>query len=139
MEARFKREISVLDQIFHTLDDFIETAHIDERTALGARLTVEELFTNLVRHNRGGSDYITIRVEIEGGKLVIGLEDYEVEPVKMADFKPADLGAPLYERREGGLGIHLVRNFVDELTYDYEQGTLHIKAVINLEERDVRH
>ena len=139
MEVQIKREIAVLDQIFSALDDFIEETGLGDSVAFGTRLTVEELFTNLVRHNKGGSDHIAISVEIESGKLVIALEDYDVEPVDMRDIKPADLAEPWESRRAGGFGIHLIRNFVDDLNYEFRDGTLRITAVKNLEEEDVRH
>jgi len=43
---------------------------------------------------------------------------------------PLDVDSPLDERRAGGMGIHLVRNMVDELTYVREDDRNRLTAVI---------
>ena len=83
-------------------------------------LVVEELFTNMVRHNEGGSDQITVSIERLDNSLHLELIDTDVE-----DFDPATADTPavdagIEERRPGGLGIYLVKKMVDDLSYDYE-------------------
>ena len=81
-------------------------------TGQWADLTLEELFTNLVRH-APGSDEIEIEIELEGGLLTIRLIDRETKPFDGNSLGEVDTEAPLMEREPGGLGIHLVKKMAD--------------------------
>jgi serine/threonine-protein kinase RsbW len=139
MKKGFKRHISALDDIFSDLDEFLGQHELDDGTAFVVKLVVEELFTNLIRHNIGGLGRVTLDCDIEGRKLKIVLEDFQVKPFDAANIRPVDIHTPIEDRKVGGLGIHIVRNYVDDLIYEYEEGTLRITAVMDLEGHDVRH
>ena len=97
-------------------------------------LTLEELFTNLVRH-ANGSENIDVEIELDDGLMTIRLTDRETEPFDGNSLGEVDTEAPLMEREPGGLGIHLVKKMADSLEYDYDDGTLVITATKRLEER----
>jgi len=120
VSGEFQREIKSLDEIFAFLDSFSGDHEVDEKTAFCINLVVEELFTNMVRHNEGGGDQITISIERQDDHLHLELVDTDVEPFdpKTAEVPPVDAG--IENRRPGGLGIYLVKKMVDELNYDYE-------------------
>lgn len=136
MEKQFKREIGSLDEIFDFIDDFVSAHDISEDIAFSMRLVVEELFTNLVRHNVGGQDHILIRLDKDSSQLTLQLKDFDVDPVITPETQ-VDIHQPLNERRIGGLGIHLVKSVVDKLTYEYKNGTLCVTAIKNMEDEDV--
>ncbi|UCF79437.1 MAG: ATP-binding protein [Candidatus Eiseniibacteriota bacterium] len=137
MEREFNRNLAALNEVFLFVDEFIAAAGLKEDAAFSVRLAVEELFTNLVRHNCGGRDHITIELERDAGQLVIRLKDFDVEPFDITKASPVDVRQSLEERRIGGLGIHLVRSIVDKLTYEYENRTLCVTAKKKLEGKDV--
>jgi anti-sigma regulatory factor (Ser/Thr protein kinase) len=139
MRREFKRHISALEEIFADLDEFISENRVNGSAAFVLKLVVEELFTNLLRHNVGGLDHISLDIALEEGKMRVVLEDFEVEPFDVATVKPADINSPLEARRVGGLGIHIVRNYVSDLNYEYLEGTLRVTAVMDMEEQDVRY
>ncbi len=139
MKKEFSRHISALEEIFTDLDGFLSQEKLDDRITFVLKLVVEELFTNLIRHNVGGRDQVMLDISLESGKLKVVLEDFEVEPFDIASIQPVDISSPLEARKVGGLGIHIVRNYVDDLVYEYLDGTLRITAVMDLEEHDVRH
>jgi anti-sigma regulatory factor (Ser/Thr protein kinase) len=133
MEKHFKREIEALDSIFEFTDSFISEQSLGETIGFSTRLVVEEIFTNLVRHNTGGLDHIAISLDLESSHLVIKLQDFNVDPVNIPESRKVDLLKPLSEREVGGLGIHLVKSIVDKLTYEYKDRILSVTAVKNLE------
>lgn len=137
MERNFRREIAALDDVFRSVDEFLADQTLDDRTMLTTKLVVEELFTNLVRHDVGGLDRVALSLEREGARLIIRLRDFNVDPFDLSEAAPVDIHLPLAQRRVGGLGLHLVRNLVDELRYDYDDRTLSVTAIKNLEQRDV--
>ena len=120
VSGEFRREIEAIGEVFAFLEAFADAQEIDEKTTFCINLVVEELFTNMVRHNEGGGDRITVSVEHLDDRIHLELLDIDVEPFdpKTAETPPVDAG--IEERRPGGLGIYLVRKMVDDLNYDYE-------------------
>jgi anti-sigma regulatory factor (Ser/Thr protein kinase) len=118
--GEFRREIDALGEVFAFLETFSDGQEVDEKTAFCINLVVEELFTNMVRHNQGGGDQITVSIERQDNRVLLELVDTDVEPFdpETAEIPPVDAG--IDERRPGGLGIYLVRSMVDDLNYDYE-------------------
>lgn len=137
LEKDFPREIAALDEVFRSVEEFLADQGLDERTALRTKLVVEELFTNLVRHDVGSFERIAVSLERDGDRLIIGLKDFDVDPFDFPEAEPVDVHLPLDQRKVGGLGLHLVRNLVDELKYDYHDRTLSVTAIKNLEHGDV--
>ncbi len=120
VSGEFRREIDALREVFVHLAKFIDSHEVDDKTAFCINLVVEELFTNMVRHNVGGGDRISVILERKDDRVRIELVDTDVEPFDpdTAEVPPVDAG--IEGRRPGGLGIYLVRKMVDELHYDYE-------------------
>jgi len=137
MEATFERTIDALEGIFAFVERFAAAHELDETALYAANLAVEELFTNLVRHNAGGTQRIEIDLEAEGGRLTVRLRDFDVDPVDLSGETPPDVSLPLEKRQPGGLGMHLVRTLFDSLSYDYRDRTLSVTAVKNLEDSHV--
>lgn len=135
MREGFRREIDALDEVFRFLGDFVAEAAIDEGAAFTLNLVVEELFTNMVRHNTGGGDSIKLSIELVGGVLHIGLIDDDVDFFDPAGVPEPPVTKAIGERRPGGLGLYLVRSMVDDLRYDYEPETRRMQVSVfkNLE------
>jgi serine/threonine-protein kinase RsbW len=130
VSAEFRREIEAIGEVFAFLEAFVDGQEIDEKTAFCINLVVEELFTNMVRHNQGGGDCITLSVERRNDRVHLELVDVDVEPFDpvTAEVPPVDAG--IEERRPGGLGIYLVRKMVDDLNYGYETGDRRMRITV---------
>jgi len=132
MRKAFERSLNSLGEVLEFVDVFAEQEVLRGRTAFATRLVTEELFANFVRHNRGGRDRIEVGLGIKAGRLMLQLWDFGVEPFDLSDREPVDVGMPLSERTAGGLGLHFVRSYFDELTYDYSDGTMCVTATKRL-------
>jgi anti-sigma regulatory factor (Ser/Thr protein kinase) len=120
VSAEFPRDIGALGEVFAFLQAFVDGEQVDEKTAFCINLVVEELFTNMVRHNKGGGEQISVSIERLDDQLHLELVDTDVDAFdpQTAAIPPVDAG--IEERRPGGLGIYLVKKMVDDLKYDYE-------------------
>jgi anti-sigma regulatory factor (Ser/Thr protein kinase) len=118
--GEFRREIESMSEIFAFLDGFSKDQQVDEKTAFCVNLVIEELFTNMVRHNEGGGDRISVSIERLDNRLHLELVDSDVEPFDPTTAKVPPIDAGIEERQPGGLGIFLVRKMVDDLSYEYE-------------------
>ena len=87
-------------------------------------LVVEEIFMNIARHSYPGGSrgMVSVTYSVSGpGELAVEFGDQGVE------FNPLEAGPPelapdLAHRRAGGLGVFLVKEFADSLSYRREKG-----------------
>lgn len=85
----------------------------------GVLTSVDEAATNIVIHGYQENDLsgsIEMAVERDSDALVITLTDQapHFDPTRI--HQP-DVNAPLESRSPGGLGVFLIREFMDEITY----------------------
>ena len=130
MRRGFRREIDALDEIFRFLGDFVDEAAIDDRAAFTINLVVEELFTNMVRHNNDGDDVINISIERVGDRLHLELVDSGVERFDPKSVPSPPVAAGIGERSPGGLGLYLVQTMVDDVKYEYEPETRQMRVLV---------
>ena len=132
VERRFPRAVGSLDAIFAFLGDFVAAQGLDLELKNDLDLIAEELFTNLVKYGPAAGQEIRIALDRVPGRLEFVVQDFDVEPFDLTQAKPVDVGAPLGERRPGGLGIHLVKRIADDVRYEYEDRTSTITVIKRL-------
>lgn len=133
MQRSFDRDVRALSEIFNFTERFSDTHGLDQSLKHKNDLIIEELFMNMVRHNKGGGPTIRIRMELEGDRVVIELVDEDVDPWDPSTAPSADLDRLVENRRSGGLGLRLVRAVAEELRYDYEDRRMTVTATRRLE------
>jgi len=89
-----------------------------DQDALEAAIrAVDEAVTNIIVHGyHGQPGSIVIELEQAESFLLIRLLD-QAAPFDPTAVPPPDVTSPLEQRPPGGLGIHLIRQMVDELIY----------------------
>jgi serine/threonine-protein kinase RsbW len=100
------------------LQDFWTEFDLPKAEALTFQLALEEVFMNVVMH---GSDAAQVpRVEVSltlsNGGVTLTLED-DGAPFDPLSLPAPDVTASLEERRVGGLGVFLVRQIMDSVSY----------------------
>jgi len=129
----FRREIDCLDEVFEFLGAFISGNHLDGRIEFAINFVVEELFTNMVKYNTGSSADIEIRIDRNGSGIKIELIDKDVDPFDPEGLEDVDTSRGADERVPGGLGIHLVKSMVDQITYAYSNRVMTVTVLKALE------
>lgn len=119
MEMTFKRSLDELQAIVAATDRFFSERRIDPAMRMPVDLSIEELFVNLVKYNRGTTHDITLRWDWVGDAVEVTLTDYDVEPYDPTCVPPLDINAPLAARRPNGMGLYLVSKMVDAIHYEY--------------------
>lgn len=86
--------------------------------ALTFELALEEIFVNVVMHGSHTSQpaHVEVTLGLAGGSLTMTVQDDgpEFDPTARAD---PDVTAGLAERPIGGLGIFLIRQMMDAVSY----------------------
>jgi anti-sigma regulatory factor (Ser/Thr protein kinase) len=127
-----------MEALFAFAEESLHASGLGSEPAAGMMLAIEELFTNMVKYNGGGSADIAVTIGRESDRIIVRLVDSDAEPFDITRAAPVDLSAPLEERPVGGLGIHLVRSMVDTIEYSYDNRCSTIILTKNLERDDVR-
>lgn len=83
------------------------------------QVALDEVLTNVIVYGYTDDEEhkIGIRLQVVDDVLEAMIEDDGAPFDPLAGTTP-DLNAPLQERRVGGVGIHFVRNLMDEVVYD---------------------
>lgn len=129
---RFPRDIAVLPDIFRFARDFATEKGVEAGSGYAVDLVLEELFTNLVRHNRDGRHDIEIELERGDGTLLLTLRDFDVAPFDPTLVPAPDLSRPLADQSKGGRGIHLVRQLARDFRYGHRDGVSAITVSLPL-------
>jgi len=122
MMRAFTREVGSLEAIFEFVGAFARHHGLGEDWIMDLQLVAEEIFTNMVKYDHGGTRDIEIRLRMMGSLVEIAITDFGVEPFDVTKAPEPPVGRPLAVRRPGGLGLHLVRRLSAGLKYEYENG-----------------
>jgi anti-anti-sigma factor len=81
-------------------------------------VVLDELLNNTISYGFAGreSGEVTIEVELRADRLTVTLTD-DGKPFDPFGMAAPDTALPVEERQIGGLGIHLVRRMMDEVSY----------------------
>lgn len=93
-------------------------------------LVLEELVLNVVHHGSGGGEG-EIRIELlsDEDAVVIQIIDDGRPFDPLTDAPEPDTESAIEDRAVGGLGIHLVRTMMDEVTYRREENKNYMRLV----------
>ncbi len=121
MAAHVRKYIAI------SLDDLADIRLFVERTALlmGAPedaagdlvMATHEAVTNVITHGyREELGRVRVTIELNNDRIIIRIFDHSprFDPTKVAE---PDISIPLDQRPPGGLGVHMMRSFTDEMIY----------------------
>lgn len=110
-----------LEQITAAVEELGERDNWPLDLVFKVNLVLEELGVNVVNYSGDASE---IAISLASDEHAVSVEIVDDGPPfnPLADAVEPDLDAPLEDRPIGGLGIHLVREMMDELHYSREEG-----------------
>jgi serine/threonine-protein kinase RsbW len=83
------------------------------------QIALDELLSNTIDYGFVGQ--ATVELEAAGDRVTLRMTD-DGRPFDPFAVAAPDASLPLEERRSGGLGIHLVRGMMDEVSYQRQAG-----------------
>jgi sigma-B regulation protein RsbU (phosphoserine phosphatase) len=121
VERFTKRIVNQLTEVGAVLADFSEFADssgIDKAVAQKVNVAFDELLNNIISYGfpHGGEHEIDVEAERAADRLKITLVDDGI-PFNPFQRQTPDLDSPLSDRQVGGLGIHIVRQLMDDVSY----------------------
>lgn len=128
-----RNHLSELDRLSEQIELIGQQWTLPGKSVLQINLVLEELFTNTV--NYGFDDdlehTIDISLDYDGQRMQITIID-DGNPFDINQAEDPDLNIPLDQKDVGGLGILLVRQFVDGISYARDKNTNIIMLTKNI-------
>ncbi|MGR8934351.1 MAG: ATP-binding protein [Gammaproteobacteria bacterium] len=123
LRQRLTNKVEELSAFAEAVEIFGAEAGWDPATVMQVNLALEELIVNTIDYGypdgRGGT--IDVLIETGAGEIRITLED-DGDAFDPFALQPPDLSLAIEDRPVGGLGIHLVRSYMDSYRYDCVNG-----------------
>jgi anti-sigma regulatory factor (Ser/Thr protein kinase) len=129
-------EIERLNEAFN---EFADEHTIPAAARRSGNVVLDELINNVINYafDDEAEHRIEVRVELDDHRLVITVSDDGV-PFNPLQIDPPDTALSLDERSTGGLGVHLLRNMMDEVSYDRRSDRNVVTLVMYLEPKGER-
>ena len=135
VKVPIRNELSELDGLNASLAQFLAAHDVPKRAAYAMNLAIDELVVNVMRYAYVDDEVhiIDVEFEIDGAQVILRIED-DGRPFDPRTGPSLDLHAE--ERESGGLGLLLVLDMVDVLTYEREGERNHVEVRIHLIKED---
>lgn len=118
----FETKEEHLSEILCFAREKLENTELDKRDISGLLAAVEEIFINITSYAYGGAvGIMSLEVCCEEESVSLVFCDYGIpfNPLLRPD---PDTKSELCKRKEGGLGIYMVKHYSDDMEYRYEDG-----------------
>ncbi len=110
----------------------LKNLDLAEESRQGFMMAVDEALTNVISYAYGGGPGdITINIRFNARSVSVELVDAgkEFDPTQQ---QVPDFNVPIEERKIGGMGIPLMRNFTDGISYYRKDGRNHFVLTKNI-------
>ena len=122
-EIIIKNEIAELERVAVFVEEVSQLLSLDSETTMNLNLALEEVVSNvtLYAYPQKMGENIIIKASSDDNILVFTITDKgdEFDPTKVED---ADITLAAEDREIGGLGIFIVKNIMNEVTYQRLDG-----------------
>jgi len=113
-----KNNLAELDKLCGCLETFGQEFELSKKFILEINLALDELFSNIICYGftDNSEHIIRMTMTLENDELLISIEDDGIR-FNPIDFEIPDMPHSIEECKIGGLGIHIVRKLVDDISY----------------------
>ncbi len=118
-----KNDISQIQGLRDKWLKFARGNNLSEEIIRDINLALEELVSNIIIHGFEDKNEheITVGIGIKEEELIVEISD-DAKYFNPLEHPEPEIEKPIEERDIGGLGVHIVRNIMDELNYRREHG-----------------
>lgn len=136
-----KSDLEELKNLCRYCENFGQSIGLSKKFIFETNLALDELFTNIVSYSFSDhkEHFITINITKQRDMVTLRIEDdgLPFNPIKAT---PPDFGCDLEDIQIGGLGIHIIKRLMDEISYERSNGKniLTLKKAIGCTTPDTR-
>jgi anti-sigma regulatory factor (Ser/Thr protein kinase) len=116
--VRIENDLSEIAKVDEKLDDFAEQFGVPPAIAATFHIIFDDLLNNVISYgyNDEQRHFIDISLKLTASGLTVSIADDGVPFNPLAETAP-DTTLSIEDRPIGGMGIHLVINMVDDISY----------------------
>ena len=122
-EIKIKNQVGELEHVARFIEEIGEELGLDMELQMNLNLVMEEMVSNVIfyAYPEGVDASIELTAESDGKELTFVLSDQgrEFDPTLKDD---ADIDTNPAERELGGMGIFIVKNIMNKVTYQRLEG-----------------
>jgi len=117
-ELKFKNEEQELARVAEFMESVCDELQLDMHVAMKLQLALEEMVTNVIyyAYPKGTSADISLSAKSDGKVLTFVLSDTG-KPFDPTAKEDADIDVNPMDREQGGMGILIVKNIMNEVSY----------------------
>ena len=118
---KIKNNFSELAKVAGTFHDFSKKIKLPQNVSQAIDLTLDEILNNIILYGYEDQNehFIDISISVEDDTVCLEIVD-DGRKFNPLDAPQPDTKSALEARPVGGLGIHLIRNVMDEIHYTYK-------------------
>ena len=118
-ELTFKNEEQELNRVAEFMETVCDELQLDMHVAMKIQVAMEEMVTNVIfyAYPEGTSADITLTAESDSKEVTFVLSDTG-KPFDPTAKEDADIEANPMDREQGGMGILIVKNIMNEVSYE---------------------
>ena len=133
VELRLANDLAGLAQLAECVEGFGAAQKLPAGVVNAISVVLDEAVSNAINHgyDAGVRGQIAVRLRRAPDAVLLEVED-DGRPFDPLQTPPPDLTLPLERRPIGGLGVHLIRNLMDEVSYARVGGRNVLKMVKHL-------
>jgi anti-sigma regulatory factor (Ser/Thr protein kinase) len=133
LDLHLANDIAAMAGLADAVERFGAAQRLPTDIVNALQVALDEIVTNAITHGYapGVRGEIAVRLRRRPDGIVLEIED-DGAPFDPLQAPPPNLGLPAAERPVGGLGIHFVRDLMDEVSYARRDGRNVLKLVKNL-------
>jgi anti-sigma regulatory factor (Ser/Thr protein kinase) len=107
------------ESVNNGIEDFFSQNSVSVANLFSIQLIIEEIVTNIIKYGKStGNEIIKIHITIYGGQINLVISD-NTAPFNPLEIKNPDTELSAEERNVGGLGLFLVKQKSNSLSYEY--------------------
>ena len=118
IEISLINQLAELERFKQAFNEFAHKNDFPKSVGREMKVVFDELLGNIINYayTDDQEHTIDVKAEFSGERLTVTIEDDGI-PFNPLEKETPDTDLPLEERKIGGLGIHLVRNLMDKVSY----------------------
>jgi serine/threonine-protein kinase RsbW len=129
-----ENKIENLERVLDFVEQFALSINLNEEITFDIKLAVDEAVSNIIRHGYNDTEkhYIEIELEKHNHEIIITITD-DAKEFSILDYKIASIDVPIEMRKPGGLGIFLIKETMDNINWQRQEGKNILSLVKKIE------
>jgi len=138
LELTLKNDITEITRLVDSLEQFANKNNLNTNIIRKFKMACEEIVSNIVNYGLTNQKKSTVDVKFTSlkNKFVVQITDAGIPFNPTQDAKEADTTSSIEDREIGGLGIHLVKEMMDEVIYKRQNDRNILIIASNLQEKN---